>query len=183
VASDIVDRLDRRGLDGVRFHICNFLEESPVRSAWSIACNPHFDHIKAFCERGLEIATYKVAVIVPLRRLPAARWLANLPLESIYLLTPRPSMPPGEWIAAGNVPGGGREDFCWLVFNSKRIRFTRACAGWLVTWREEHHHEHTTPNLRLEATRRLHTARSAGHGAFGGFGTGRTLLLAVHPLR
>jgi hypothetical protein len=66
VASDIVDRLDRRGLEGVRFHICNFLKESPVRSAWSIACNPHFDHIREFCERGLEIATYKVAMIMPL---------------------------------------------------------------------------------------------------------------------
>ncbi len=119
MASDIVDRLDRRGLDGVRFHICNFLEESPVRSAWSIACNPPFDHIKEFCERGLEIATYKVAMIVPLRRLPAARWLESLPLETVYLLTPRPSMPPGTWIEAGNIPGGGSQDFCWLVFNKR----------------------------------------------------------------
>ena len=129
MASDIVDRLDRRGLEDVRFHICNFLEESPVRSAWSIACNPPFDHIKEFCERGLEVATYKVAMIVPLRRLPAARWLESLPLESIYLLTPRPSMPPGAWIAAGNIPGGGREDFCWLVFNKRAGRWSRACAG------------------------------------------------------
>ena len=58
-------------------------------------------------------------MIVPLRRLPAARWLGHLPLETIYLLTPRPSMPPGTWIAAGNIPGGGREDFCWLVFNKR----------------------------------------------------------------
>jgi hypothetical protein len=39
----------------------------------------------------------------------------------VYLLTPRPSMPPGAWIAAGNKPGGGTLDFCWLVF-SKRHR-------------------------------------------------------------
>jgi hypothetical protein len=58
-----------------------------------------------------------VALLVPLRRLPAARWLASLPLETVYLLTPRPSMPPGTWIDAGNVPGGGSQDFCWLVIN------------------------------------------------------------------
>jgi hypothetical protein len=130
VASDIADRLDHRGLEGIRFHICNFLEESPVRSAWSVACNPPFDRVREFCERGLEIATYKVAMIVPLRRLPAARWLESLPLESVYLLTPRPSMPPGAWIAAGNIPGGGSQDFCWLVFN-KRAGSTAPRLRWL----------------------------------------------------
>jgi hypothetical protein len=119
IASDIVDRLDRRGLDGIRFHTCNFLKESPVRSAWSAVFNPPFDHIGEFCERALDIAAYKVAVIMPLRRLPAARWLESLPLETVYLLTPRPSMPPGAWIAAGNIPGGGRDDFVWLVFSKQ----------------------------------------------------------------
>jgi hypothetical protein len=52
-----------------------------------------------------------------LRRLPAARWLEHMPLETIHLLAPRPSMPPGAWIAAGNTPGGGGQDFCWLVMN------------------------------------------------------------------
>jgi hypothetical protein len=50
------------------------------------------------------------------RRLNAAHWLKNLPLRCVWLLTPRPSMPPGAWIAAGNKPGGGTQDFCWLVF-------------------------------------------------------------------
>ena len=80
-------------------------------------CNPPFDHVEKFCQRALVIATYKVAMLVPLRRLPAAHWLRDLPLESVHLLTPRPSMPPASWIAAGNVPGGGAQDFCWLVFN------------------------------------------------------------------
>ena len=44
-------------------------------------------------------------------------WLEPLPLAKIYLLTPRPSMPPGEVIARGERPGGGRMDFAWLVFN------------------------------------------------------------------
>jgi hypothetical protein len=58
-------------------------------------------------------------MICLLRRLPAAHWLQRLPLETVYLLTPRPSMPPGNWVAAGNKPGGGSQDFCWLVFNKR----------------------------------------------------------------
>jgi hypothetical protein len=115
IASDIVDR--RRELDGVEFQLCNFLTCSPVRSVRSIVVNPPFMHIKEFAERALEIATYKVALLVPLRRLPAARWLERLPLETVYLLTPRPSLPPGAWIDAGNIPGGGSQDFAWLVIN------------------------------------------------------------------
>ena len=85
VGSDIVDRLDRRALEHVSFSVCDFLERSPVRSVRSIACNPPFNHIETFCERALEIATYKVAMIVPLRRLPAARWLERMPIETNLL--------------------------------------------------------------------------------------------------
>jgi len=54
-----------------------------------------------------------------LRRLNAAHWLRDTPLARIYLLTPRPSMPPGHVILAGEKPGGGSQDFCWLVFFHK----------------------------------------------------------------
>jgi hypothetical protein len=104
-------------LEGISFTVCNFLKGSPVRSAWSIVCNPPFDHVEEFCERALAVAIYKVAMLVPLRRLPAARWLQQSPLESVLLLKPRPSMPPGHWIEAGNTPSGGTQDFCWLIFN------------------------------------------------------------------
>ena len=52
-----------------------------------------------------------------LRRLNAARWLASTPLSRIYLLSPRPSMPPGHVILAGEEPGGGKQDFVWLVWD------------------------------------------------------------------
>jgi hypothetical protein len=122
IGSDVVDRLDRNGLESVPFTTCNFLKASPVRSVWSVVCNPPFDHIQEFAERALEIAIYKIAMLVPLRRLPAAHWLRRLPLESIYLLTPRPSMPPGHWIEAGNIPSGGSQDFCWLVLHKFATR-------------------------------------------------------------
>lgn len=72
IGSDIVNRLDWHE---TAFSVCNFLKRSPVRSVTSVVRNPPFDHIQEFCERGLEVATFKVAMIVPLRRLPAAHWL------------------------------------------------------------------------------------------------------------
>jgi len=129
---DVVDRL--RGDDRITLPFCrhDFLNGgTPTNGAVaSIICNPPFDHVEEFCERALTIAQHKVAMIMLLRRLPAANWLDRLPLETVYMLTPRPSMPPGEWIDAGNKPGGGSQDFCWLVFNV-RSRPRHAALRWL----------------------------------------------------
>jgi hypothetical protein len=97
-----------------------------------VVCNPPFDHVEEFCERALTVADYKVAMICLLRRLPAARWLRRMPLETIYLITPRPSMPPGHWIDAGNTPGGGTQDFVWLVFNKLRSPRSSPTMKWLT---------------------------------------------------
>jgi hypothetical protein len=119
IGSDIVDRRGNpHGFADFQFSVCDFLQ-APVRSAWSIVCNPPFDHVEDFCRHALEIAIFKVAMLVPLRRIVAAHWLQRLPFETVHLLTPRPSMPPADWIAAGNKPGGGTQDFCWLVFNKQ----------------------------------------------------------------
>ena len=94
-----------------------FCCESP--RARNIVCNPPFDLCDQFVRRALHLAGGKVAMIWLARRLNAARWLANTPLARAYLLTPRPSMPPGHVIAAGEKPGGGTQDFCWLIFSHK----------------------------------------------------------------
>ena len=117
------DIVDRYKLNPGRFYKHDFLNGAKLPTAshvMSIACNPPFDHVQAFCERACNIAQYKVAMIMLLRRIPAAHWLDQLPLETIYMLTPRPSMPPGEWIEAGNKPGGGTQDFVWLLFNCEQ---------------------------------------------------------------
>lgn len=50
-----------------------------------------------------------VAAIVPVRRLPAiGKWLGTTPLYRLWMLTPRPSMPPGSYLAAGNKWGRHR---------------------------------------------------------------------------
>ena len=69
-----------------------------------------------FTQIALKLAKYKVAVIFPVARLNAAHWLTDAPLRRIWLMTPRPPMPPGSYLEAGHKPGGGRVDFAWLVF-------------------------------------------------------------------
>lgn len=82
----------------------------------NIVTNPPFDIMRLFARHAIELARGKVAMILPIARLNAASWLRETPLRRIWLMTPRPSMPPGEAIAAGQKPGGGKVDFCWLVW-------------------------------------------------------------------
>jgi hypothetical protein len=95
----------------------DFLIGSVPAKAFNLVTNPPFRLVRVFVEQALMLGARKTAVIFPTARLNAARWLESLPLVKIYLLTPRPSMPPGEVIARGERPGGGRMDFSWLVFN------------------------------------------------------------------
>jgi hypothetical protein len=126
IGSDVVDRRDDpHAFANFPFTVSDFLISSPTGSVWSVVTNPPFNHIPKFCDHALTVAIFKVAVLVPLRRIVAAHWLQRLPLETIWLLTPRPSMPPASYIAAAKKPGGGGQDFCWLVFN-KQI----AGGGW-----------------------------------------------------
>jgi hypothetical protein len=82
----------------------------------NIVTNPPIDVVLPFTVHALKYARCKVAVIMPTARLNAARWLEALPLQRIWLLTPRPSMPPGHVITSGGKVGGGKSDYCWLVF-------------------------------------------------------------------
>jgi hypothetical protein len=109
IAADITDR----GYPGCR--VQNFLEREDVPP--SVVCNPPFNAVEAFARHALGLGAHKIALIFPVARLNAAhRWLKELPLRRVWLLTPRPSMPPGYTIARGERPGGGKVDFCWLIF-------------------------------------------------------------------
>ncbi len=79
-------------------------------------CNPAFTMHERFTKHALTLAPF-VAMIMPVRKLNAAHWLYELPLSRVWLLTPRPSMPSGSFIAAGGKVGGGTVDFCWAVFD------------------------------------------------------------------
>jgi len=116
--ADIVDvrKIDELRIKNVPFTVRDFLKPATADCFVSCVSNPPFDNIEAFCRRALEIAEYKVAMISPLPRLPAAHWLKSLPLKTVFLLSPRPSMPPAEYLESGQKPGGGRPEFAWLVF-------------------------------------------------------------------
>jgi hypothetical protein len=95
----------------------DFLSDAiPPPRPQNFVFNPPFALAQPFTERAIELAKHKVATIFPTRRLNAAKWLQRLPLARVWLLTPRPSMPPGEMIQRGKRSGGGKVDFVWLVF-------------------------------------------------------------------
>lgn len=125
--SDIVNRRHHRlgKLDFIKRDFLQFY--LPIEG--SVVTNPPFDLVQEFCEHALACEAKKVALICLVRRLNAAHWLQSLPLQRVWLLSPRPSMPPGSWIAAGNKPGGGTQDFCWLVLESGYEG--RPTIGWL----------------------------------------------------
>ncbi len=144
--SDVVDRTSKT--KPWKFRRLNALAPQPDevyrwwRRAPTIVSNPPFDEIEDVAARCLAMATDAVALICPLRRLPAAwPWLEKSPLARVWLMTPRPSMPTGEFILAAEhgerdpktgkklKVGGGSQDFCWLVFRHGYVG--EPTAGWL----------------------------------------------------
>lgn len=117
VYSDIVDR----GYDPMNMKvICDFLESGGKRVE-NIVSNPPFDRFEEFANHALALATQKVAMLWIVPRLNAARWLQGTPLARVWLLTPRPSMPPGHVISAGGKASGGTQDFCWLIWDKAHV--------------------------------------------------------------
>jgi hypothetical protein len=104
--SDIVDR-------GNGYPIANFFDTTDMHD--SVVSNPPFDVFEKFAIRALTLARDKVALIMPTARLNAAHWLEETPLRRVWLLTPRPSMPPGHVITNKGKVGGGKSDYCWIV--------------------------------------------------------------------
>jgi hypothetical protein len=120
--SDLVNRGHGRTADFL-------LDPLPLLPPFSIITNPPFDLIEAFAKRALASQARKVAMVCPVRRLPAARWLQQTPLRAIYFLTPRPSMPPGHHIVSGGKVGGGTMDFAWLIWERNYVG--EAVVRWL----------------------------------------------------
>jgi len=90
----------------VQTPICNFV------------CNPPFQIAEQFVMRALALAHHNVAMLLPATWLLGdrrARWLETTPLVRVLFITPRPSMPPGAVIMAGQKPGNGTTDYAWVV--------------------------------------------------------------------
>lgn len=111
---DIVDRGARRIHP---FRLGSFLESH--LEAENIACNPPYKYDEAWLKHALEHSRRLTAVLLRAQWANAgarSRWLETLPLRYVLALAPRPSMPPGPVIVAGEKPGGGRVDYSWFVF-------------------------------------------------------------------
>jgi hypothetical protein len=121
-ATDIVDRGFR--LD----EVLDFLTVESLDPGTSIVANPPFDN--EILKHIVALDPVKAALIWPFARMVAA-WhiLAPAPLAHVWMMTPRPSMPPGSYLAAGNRPGGARVEHCWLVF--ERGHCEPPTLGWL----------------------------------------------------
>jgi hypothetical protein len=114
IGSDLVDRGWTDQLTG------DFLDYEPDGFAPpNIASNPPFKIAERFVAKALEIAERKVAMLLPSKWIQGqkrSRWLKATPLYRVYFICPRPSMPPGHVIAAGEKPGNGTTDFAWFVW-------------------------------------------------------------------
>lgn len=125
IGSDIVDRTD--GLATVR----DFMEAGAVLGL-NIVSNPPFGIAEKFVSRALDLAPRKVAMLLPANWVQGdkrSRWLEKTPLERVWFITPRPSMPPGPVVAAGVAPGNGTTDYAWFVW--RHGYYGRSEIGWL----------------------------------------------------
>lgn len=132
IGSDLVDR--RRVVD-VPF-ICGAFDHHLVALGESVVFNPPYlggKGIEQFVRQAMRYrSVQKIAAFVP------AKWLWGqtraremhtvLPPARVYMITPRPSAPPGPvWEHAPEEVGGGSEDFAWCIWERNR-----ADGSWLI---------------------------------------------------
>lgn len=102
-------------------YVEDFLAIPPIRGTIPhIIMNPPYRQAEAFVRHALKIARTKVAVLVQ-AKFPYSQRRYKLftehPPHTIYFLSTRPSMPPGELLMDGTVEAhGGKVDYCWICW-------------------------------------------------------------------
>jgi len=104
----------------------------------NIICNPPFfrgEGTEAFIRHALSApALAKLAIFTDVRFLNSKKRAQGLFLEHepdrVWIIAPRPSCPPGEYLKAGHKAGGGTADFCWIVWD-RTAPHSSARLGWL----------------------------------------------------
>lgn len=104
----------------------------------NIVCNPPFYRgagTENFIRKALEFSCGKVAIFCSIGFLAGAKRAAGIfadhPPHRIWVVTPRVSCPPGEWLAAGNKAGGGTDDWVWLVWDQTAPKPALSQLGWI----------------------------------------------------
>lgn len=113
----------------VIFRPADFLEASEAPAPCSIFFNPPYSYVKgileAFVRHALTLTSRRVCALVP------NKWLASQgrydiftqhPPQAVFHLCQRPSMPPGDLIAAMGKRAfrNGKVDYCCIVWDVKR---------------------------------------------------------------
>jgi hypothetical protein len=112
--SDLINR----GWDSTRTPH-NFLETPATERHDNIVSNPPFGIAERFVSHALQLAERRVAMLLPANWVQGdkrSRWLAETPLRRVLFITPRPSMPPGQVLAAGGKPGNGTTDYAFFIW-------------------------------------------------------------------
>lgn len=114
--SDIIARSSTCSIE------CDFFDSRKILPYENIISNPPFGRAEEFVLRSLSLVPVggHVAMILPLVWMAGFSskrdWLPRSPLQTVLPISPRPSMPPGAVIAAGEKPGNGTKDFAWFVW-------------------------------------------------------------------
>jgi hypothetical protein len=100
----------------------DFLHDEPIIRPAAIICNPPYKMAVRFIKRALEPGVSKFAMLVGDKfRYSQARWyelFRDHPPARVYVLTRRPSLPPGELYLAGKIDAkGGTKDYEWMVWD------------------------------------------------------------------
>jgi hypothetical protein len=105
----------------------------------SIVTNPPFGRAKLaekFIRHAISLKPQKLAVFVDSRFLfgkaRAGGLFKEFPPSWVWLITPRPSCPPGDHLLAGHKATGGTSDYCWLVWDKPGFSTeANTVLGWL----------------------------------------------------
>jgi hypothetical protein len=104
----------------------DFVRSAAPKTRFSIVSNPPYSYIKgiseAFARRALELATEKVAMLLPIKWQGSQarhRLFTEFPPTRIWILSERPSMPPGAMVEAlgDKAFKRGKVDYMWVVWD------------------------------------------------------------------
>lgn len=120
---------------------------------YSIVTNPPYKLAETFVRRALNACTGKVAMLVQAKFLFSQqrhKLFTQQPPSTVYILSRRPSMPPGRAYLAGEVEAkGGKVDYCWLVWGHHGARHETVIRWLLPTVGPAHNNSAPTPELDL----------------------------------
>ncbi|WP_420408660.1 hypothetical protein [Hoeflea sp.] len=134
--SDIVTRVDPE--EPWFLGEYDFLTTSEVPTFANVVMNPPFFRAKgaeAFIRKAISVTRGKVCAFVDVKFLAGTGRANGLFSEHkptrIWIITPRVSCPPGEYLLRGGKASGGTADWCWIVWDMSTSSGSTEL-GWLL---------------------------------------------------